>query len=136
MFRSVQYITQAHHTILLGARAAGCRSSGMSGRSAKRSKILANGHVVHSAASLPLSALHHSLGHRFVAPGLVATDHFVQVPLDYADPTSEKITIFVRELVAPNRMDIEQPCLLYLQGLLARVIWCLHDVTDPGTVHH
>lgn len=92
----------------------------MSGRSAKRSKVLAatNGHanVVSYAASMPLSSFHHSLGSRFVAPGLVATDHYVEVPLDYTDPMSEKITVFVRELIAPNRMDIEQPGLLYLQG--------------------
>lgn len=91
----------------------------MSGRSAKRSKVLAaNGHAnaVSYAASMPLSSFHHSLGSRFVAPGLVATDHYVEVPLDYTDPMSEKITIFVRELIAPNRMDIEQPGLLYLQG--------------------
>lgn len=93
----------------------------MIGRSAKRSKVLAatNGHasVVTHAASMPLSSFHHSLGSRFVAPGLVATDHYVEVPLDYTDPMSEKITVFVREVIAPNRMDIEQPGLLYLQGL-------------------
>ncbi len=131
MIRSInQQIRIYHHRLLREQSVADPpMSHSMSGRSAKRSKILTNGHAIHSAASIPLSSFHHSLGNRFVAPGLVATDHFVQVPLDYTDPTSDKITIFVRELVAPSRMDIEQPCLLYLQGDPVA-----HDVTDPGVV--
>ena len=33
-------------------------------------------------------------------PGLVLTDHTFEVPLDYSDPSGQKIRVFGREVVA------------------------------------
>ena len=49
-------------------------------------------------------------------PGLVVTDHEVEVPLDHADPGGERITVFAREVVAPRRRHADLPWLLFLQG--------------------
>jgi len=49
-------------------------------------------------------------------PGLILKDHSFSVPLDYAKPDGEKIKIFAREVVAPNRDINNLPWLLYLQG--------------------
>lgn len=49
--------------------------------------------------------------------GVAVTDSELQVPLDWAQPeNSAKITLFVRELCAPENKDKEVPVLLYLQG--------------------
>jgi pimeloyl-ACP methyl ester carboxylesterase len=47
-------------------------------------------------------------------PGLVLTDHELEVPLDHADPGSEQITVFAREVAEPDGRD--KPFLVYLQG--------------------
>ena len=49
-------------------------------------------------------------------PGLVLTDHQVEVPLDHADPGGEQLTVFAREVVAPRKRDQDLPWLLFLQG--------------------
>ena len=49
-------------------------------------------------------------------PGLVLTDHEFEIPLDYADPDGEAITIFARELVAANKEGADLPWLLFLTG--------------------
>lgn len=50
------------------------------------------------------------LTHRI--PGLVLTDHRFTVPLDYARPDGETISIFAREVVAPAHLDAELPYLI------------------------
>jgi pimeloyl-ACP methyl ester carboxylesterase len=52
--------------------------------------------------------------HRF--PGLVVTAHEFDVPLDYAQPTGEQITVFAREVVAAGKEDAGLPWLVYFQG--------------------
>ncbi len=49
-------------------------------------------------------------------PGLVLTDHTFTVPLDYARPDGEQITIFAREVVAPDKEDAGLPWLVFFQG--------------------
>jgi pimeloyl-ACP methyl ester carboxylesterase len=48
------------------------------------------------------------------APGLVLTEHELQVPLDHAAPGGEQITVFAREVADPQGR--ERPFLVYLQG--------------------
>jgi pimeloyl-ACP methyl ester carboxylesterase len=49
-------------------------------------------------------------------PGLVLTDHELEVPLDRADPGGRSITVYAREVVAPRREHDDLPWLLFLQG--------------------
>ncbi|MFJ6216294.1 alpha/beta fold hydrolase [Streptomyces sp. NPDC092296] len=49
-------------------------------------------------------------------PGVVSTDHVLQVPLDHADPPGEQIELYAREVVAAGRERDELPWLLFLQG--------------------
>ncbi|MGA5703500.1 alpha/beta fold hydrolase [Peterkaempfera bronchialis] len=49
-------------------------------------------------------------------PGVVSTDHVLQVPLDHAAPTGEQIEIYAREVVAAGREGDDLPWLLFLQG--------------------
>jgi pimeloyl-ACP methyl ester carboxylesterase len=49
-------------------------------------------------------------------PGLLLVDHEFEVPLDHAAPAGEKIRVFARELVAADKLDAQQPLLLFLQG--------------------
>ncbi|MFF4652466.1 alpha/beta fold hydrolase [Streptomyces sp. NPDC001380] len=49
-------------------------------------------------------------------PGIVSTDHVVQVPLDHADPAGERIEVYAREVVAAGREREDLPWLLFLQG--------------------
>jgi pimeloyl-ACP methyl ester carboxylesterase len=55
-------------------------------------------------------------------PGLVLTDHVVNVPLDHTRPNGEQIEIFAREVVSAERLDRagrvpdDLPWLLFLQG--------------------
>src|SRR4051794_4177039 len=46
--------------------------------------------------------------------GLVLTEHELGVPLDHAPPDGERITLFAREVAAPDGLD--KPFLVYLQG--------------------
>ena len=55
-----------------------------------------------------------SVTHRI--PGLVLTDHEFTVPLDYARPAGEQITVFAREVVAPGKEDADLPWLVFFQG--------------------
>lgn len=48
--------------------------------------------------------------------GAAVRDHQVDVPLNWSDPSGETITVFAREVVAPDRVDAELPWLLFLQG--------------------
>ncbi|HEY6889697.1 MAG TPA: alpha/beta fold hydrolase, partial [Solirubrobacter sp.] len=47
-------------------------------------------------------------------PGLVLTDHELQVPLDHADPDGAQIAVFAREIAEPEGRD--KPFLVFLQG--------------------
>jgi pimeloyl-ACP methyl ester carboxylesterase len=47
-------------------------------------------------------------------PGLVLTEHEVEVPLDHEHPDGEMITVFAREVAEPDGLD--KPFLVYLQG--------------------
>jgi pimeloyl-ACP methyl ester carboxylesterase len=47
-------------------------------------------------------------------PGLVLTEHELQVPLDHAQPDGAQITVFAREVAEPDGLD--KPFLVYLQG--------------------
>jgi len=47
-------------------------------------------------------------------PGLVLTEHEFDVPLRYSDPNGERITVFAREVAAPDGRD--RPFLVFLQG--------------------
>jgi pimeloyl-ACP methyl ester carboxylesterase len=47
-------------------------------------------------------------------PGLVMTDHELQVPLDHADPDGKQITVFAREIAEPEGRD--KPFLVFFQG--------------------
>ena len=49
-------------------------------------------------------------------PGLVFTDHVVEVPLDHGDPDGARIEVFAREVVAADREHEDLPWLLFLQG--------------------
>jgi pimeloyl-ACP methyl ester carboxylesterase len=47
-------------------------------------------------------------------PGMIAVEHTFEVPLDHADDSSERITVFVRELAHPDGRD--RPFLVFFQG--------------------
>ncbi|MFD7667258.1 alpha/beta fold hydrolase [Streptomyces sp. NPDC059788] len=49
-------------------------------------------------------------------PGVVLTDHFLDVPLDHGAPDGERLTVYGREAVAPGREHEALPWLVYLQG--------------------
>jgi pimeloyl-ACP methyl ester carboxylesterase len=48
------------------------------------------------------------------APGLVLTEHELDVPLDHAAPGGERISVFAREVADPDGRD--RPFLVFLQG--------------------
>ena len=47
-------------------------------------------------------------------PGLVLTEHVVEVPLDHDDPAGPRLEVFAREVARPGGEDL--PFLLYLEG--------------------
>ena len=49
-----------------------------------------------------------------VLPGLVLTDHELQVPLDHAKPAGQTITVYAREVAEPE--GTEKPFLVFFQG--------------------
>ena len=49
-------------------------------------------------------------------PGLLLSDHRVEVPLDHADPDGATISVYAREVRAAERAGDELPWLLFLQG--------------------
>jgi pimeloyl-ACP methyl ester carboxylesterase len=48
--------------------------------------------------------------------GLVAGDHYIDVPLDHLDPSRGTTTVFARELRDPKTAEEERPYLVFLQG--------------------
>lgn len=56
----------------------------------------------------------HTFTHRI--PGLVLTGHEFSLPLDYAHPVGEQITVFAREVVATGKERATLPWLVYFQG--------------------
>ncbi|HEU4973861.1 MAG TPA: alpha/beta fold hydrolase [Baekduia sp.] len=53
-----------------------------------------------------------SIVHRI--PSLILTEHELEVPLDHTDADGEQITVFAREVAAPEGTD--RPLLVYFQG--------------------
>jgi pimeloyl-ACP methyl ester carboxylesterase len=47
-------------------------------------------------------------------PGLTTVEHTFEIPLDHSDDSSERITVFARELADPEGRD--RPFLVYFQG--------------------
>src|SRR4051794_174913 len=54
------------------------------------------------------------MSHTYRPPGLVLTEHELEVPLDHAAPAGERITVFAREVADPDGLD--RPFLVFLQG--------------------
>ena len=54
-----------------------------------------------------------NLVHRI--PGLVITDHEFNIPLDHNNPDEKTITVFGREIIAPDKEHDDLPWLLFLQ---------------------
>jgi proline iminopeptidase len=52
----------------------------------------------------------------YTIPGLHVREHQLDVPLDWNRPDGPTISVFARELVAPEKRREELACLLYLQG--------------------
>ncbi|KAL3622165.1 hypothetical protein CASFOL_033576 [Castilleja foliolosa] len=70
------------------------------------------------AAASAVSSGSNSLSDWFSVPELRLRDHRFTVPLDYSlnGPTSSKISVFAREVVAVGKEELDLPFLLYLQG--------------------
>jgi len=49
-------------------------------------------------------------------PGLRLTDHFFDIPLDHTAPDGERLQIYAREVVAPDKAAEQLPWLVFLQG--------------------
>ena len=49
-------------------------------------------------------------------PGIVATAHWFDAPLDHSRPDGRRITLFARSVTAPSREHDDLPWLLFLQG--------------------
>ena len=52
----------------------------------------------------------------YTLPGLAITDRSFTVPLDWARPDGDTISLFLREVVDPTRKTEDLPYLLFLQG--------------------
>ncbi|GAA1726493.1 alpha/beta fold hydrolase [Isoptericola hypogeus] len=52
----------------------------------------------------------------YLLPGLHVTERTAEVPLDWSRPEGERLTIFWREVVDPDRRGDDLPQLVYLQG--------------------
>ncbi|MBL8525556.1 MAG: alpha/beta fold hydrolase [Betaproteobacteria bacterium] len=48
-------------------------------------------------------------------PGLILNNHTFELPLDYANP-GKTISVFAREVIAPDKEDANQPYLVFFQG--------------------
>ncbi|RLT45506.1 MAG: alpha/beta fold hydrolase [Chloroflexi bacterium] len=55
-------------------------------------------------------------GATYRVPGLVLTDHWFDLPLDHAQPAGPTISVYGREVVAPQKQNDALPWLLFLQG--------------------
>nr|WP_319390744.1 alpha/beta fold hydrolase [uncultured Cohaesibacter sp.] len=51
-----------------------------------------------------------------IFPGIAYRDITLPVPLDWAQPDGESLTLFAREVVDPTRKDEDLPLLVFLQG--------------------
>ena len=49
-------------------------------------------------------------------PGLILSSHRFELPVDYAKPDAEKISVFAREVIAPGKESADLPCLVFFQG--------------------
>ena len=49
-------------------------------------------------------------------PGLHLTDHEFELPVDYANPGTGTLRVFVREVVAPGKDTRDLPCVVFFQG--------------------
>jgi pimeloyl-ACP methyl ester carboxylesterase len=49
-------------------------------------------------------------------PGLLLTDHEFQIPIDHSQPDGARLTVFVREVVAVDKMSANLPWLIFFQG--------------------
>src|SRR5262245_3762345 len=49
-------------------------------------------------------------------PGMRLTDHFFNIPLDHATPDGERLEVYAREAVAPDRAAEKLPWLVFFQG--------------------
>lgn len=56
------------------------------------------------------------MGDWYFVPGFAVRDHTLQVPLDYDDESAGEITLFYREVTAPDKRGEDLPLLLHLQG--------------------
>jgi pimeloyl-ACP methyl ester carboxylesterase len=68
-----------------------------------------------SAAALA-SPTGHLSGPAYRLDGLVAADHYFDVPLDHLDSARGTTTVFARELRDPETVDQDRPYLVFLQG--------------------
>ncbi len=66
--------------------------------------------------SLSAGEARHVAAEPYRIPGLVLQDHEFLVPLDHSDPGGETITVFARELWAPDKQRESLPVLVFLQG--------------------
>lgn len=76
--------------------------------------------LLRSMRSILPQNLQGSAPYPWLVTGLIATDHFIKVPLvhDGRPPGGETLDVFVRELVQPSLPGPHgnRPVLLYLQG--------------------
>lgn len=52
----------------------------------------------------------------YTIPGLHVREHQLPVPVDWSHPGGATLTVFAREVVAPEKRGEDLPCLLFLQG--------------------
>ncbi len=55
-----------------------------------------------------------SITHRL--PGVLLTDHEFQIPIDHSQPDGARLTVFAREVVAPDKAQANLPWLVFFQG--------------------
>ncbi|GMH37792.1 hypothetical protein BSKO_05665 [Bryopsis sp. KO-2023] len=67
-------------------------------------------------AFLPGGSAAYSPGGTYKVPGYVVTEHFFKVPLDHSGKTPGEISVFAREVCAPNKTQQQLPYLVYMQG--------------------
>ncbi len=56
------------------------------------------------------------LSRTFRPPGLIVTEHTLEVPLDHGSPRAERIEVFARAVVAVDKASNDLPWLLFLEG--------------------
>lgn len=90
-------------------------------RQPKRVRMSSSKHKAGGSSKAPA----HQRGAAYKVPGYMVTDHQLSVPLDHNAHagTSDTIQLFAREVVAPNKLQQQQPYLVYLQGALRGGEW-------------